>query len=236
MQVQEWDAAAAAARAEAAGLAAERRAVDAAVEELRTMLMQSVAERTRLAGEAETAEQRIAVIQRVHCCACAATIWVTGMCAFWYVCSATIGFAGMCELWVCAAVAGVTAHPGIARLHGEVSSLAEPNPCQLAMHPLRLQDADEKAAAVADVQAQAAGLAAKLSEAEAALERNTEVTARAWCCWRVVLHKLQAPPLPAVLMRHRHRPLPAVCRLYAGCWQCWIKLMYTGNVHRQIRR
>ena len=66
LQVQEWDAAAAAARAEAAGLAAERQAVDAAVEELRTMLMQSVAERSRLAGEAEAAEQRAAVLQRVR--------------------------------------------------------------------------------------------------------------------------------------------------------------------------
>jgi hypothetical protein len=67
-QVQEWDAAAAAARAEAAGLAAERQAVDAAVEELRTMLMQSVAERSRLAGEAEAAEQRAAVLQRARLC------------------------------------------------------------------------------------------------------------------------------------------------------------------------
>lgn len=66
--MQEWDATAAAARAEAAGLAAERQAVDAAVEELRTMLMQSVAERSRLAGEAEAAEQRTAVLQRVRAC------------------------------------------------------------------------------------------------------------------------------------------------------------------------
>lgn len=38
-----------------------------------------------------------------------------------------------------------------------------------------LQDLDEKAAAVTAVQTQAAELAAKLSGAEAALERNSEV-------------------------------------------------------------
>lgn len=65
-QVQERDEEVAAAAAEAAGLRAERHAVDAAVEELRTMLMQSVAERTRLAAEAETAEQRIATAEQVH--------------------------------------------------------------------------------------------------------------------------------------------------------------------------
>ena len=151
--MQEWDAAAAAARAEAAGLAAERQAVDAAVEGLRTMLMQSVAERTRLAGEAEAAEQRMAVIQRVHLCMQLQPSGSQRILAS-YTCIEN------CLAWL------------------------NINPCQLRTHHLCLQDADEKAAAVADVQAQAAGLAAKLSEAEAALERNTEVTTNGLCCWR----------------------------------------------------
>ncbi len=64
-QVQAQDAEAAAARAEVAGLRSERHEVDKAVEELRTMLMQSVSERSRLAGEAAAHEQRIAALQRV---------------------------------------------------------------------------------------------------------------------------------------------------------------------------
>lgn len=66
-QVEQRDEEVAAAAAEAAGLRAERHAVDAAVEELRTMLMQSVGERSRLAGEVEAAEHRIAAAHRVCC-------------------------------------------------------------------------------------------------------------------------------------------------------------------------
>ena len=51
------------------------------------------------------------------------------------------------------------------------------------------QDAEEKAAAVAEVQKQAADLAAKLAASEAALERSAEVCDRA--TWSTAL-----PPIP----------------------------------------
>lgn len=50
-----------------AQLRAERGSVEAAVEEMRVMLMQSVAERSRLAAEGQAAERRLQRSQKVSC-------------------------------------------------------------------------------------------------------------------------------------------------------------------------
>lgn len=52
--------------AEVAQLRAERGSVEAAVEEMRVMLMQSVAERSRLAAEGDAAEHRLRRSQKVR--------------------------------------------------------------------------------------------------------------------------------------------------------------------------
>ena len=51
--------------AEVAQLRAERGSVEGAVEEMRLMLMQSLAERGRLAAEGDAAEQRLRLCQEV---------------------------------------------------------------------------------------------------------------------------------------------------------------------------
>ncbi len=211
-QVQERDAEAAAARTEAAGLRAERHAVESAVEELRTMLMQSVAERTRLAGEAEAQEQRTAALQRVleyWDLSWAPQYLVQGVCwkrmaggraAIAGPATVSIRF-GLIQKAAAPQLLGsiiasmtMEAPPGhdCQVVNSQASTDSTPHVgCHGSMRLLTLQsrltvrppaqDLDEKAAAVAAVQAQAAELAVKLDAADKAFERSTAVPCSSSC-------------------------------------------------------
>jgi hypothetical protein len=87
-----------------------------------------------------------------------------------------------------------------------------------------LQDLDEKAAAVAAVQAQASGLVAKLSEAEAALQRNTEVRGLWTLLHAVGMYLCTSCGLPTlswVLMVHwQHMRIDSATQSRSAPWLC----------------